>query len=225
MSFFSRRSPQSAQFVQITVAINFFIFAIAWLSDSINFFATNYGMHPAAIAFESQTWRLLTAGFLHASWLHLIFNMVLLWTLGSDLERLLGHSKFAALYLVSLLGGSVTSYWFSNPGSFSVGASGAVFGLMGAFLVVGSRLNQGTGQIWALIGINVVIGFLAPGIDWRAHLGGLLTGAALAWFLARRPSSTGKASAVLGVITTLAILQWSVTARTNELLFLYGGLA
>jgi len=156
--------------VQITVAINFLIFAIAWLSDSINFFATNYGMHPAAVAFESQTWRLLTAGFLHASWLHLIFNMVLLWTLGSDLERLLGHSKFAALYLVSLLGGSVTSYW-------------------------------------------------------RAHLGGLLTGAALAWFLARRPSSTGKASAVLGVITALAILQWAVTARTNELLFLYGGLA
>lgn len=184
--------------------------------------AFGFGLHPPAVALNGEVWRLITAGFLHASFLHLLFNMYVLWLLGSELEEILGHLKFTSLYLVALLGGSTASYWYSDPASFSVGASGAVFGLMGAFLVVGSRLRQDVSQIVILIAINVGIGFVVPGIDWRAHLGGLVSGAAVAWFLARKPDLVGRLLAITGVLGMFALLQQAVTNRTDELLRLFG---
>ncbi|MFZ9284309.1 MAG: rhomboid family intramembrane serine protease [Candidatus Nanopelagicales bacterium] len=219
---FVKRRPQSAAIVQLIVLLNTSIFLYAWLTGSVNEFAFDFGLHPPAVALNGETWRLLTAGFLHASFLHLLFNMYVLWLLGSELEEILGHLKFISLYLIALIGGSTASYWFSDPASFSVGASGAVFGLMGAFLVVGSRLRQDVSQIMVLIAINVGIGFVVPGIDWRAHLGGLLSGAAIAWFLARKPDLVGRLLALTGVLGMFTLLQQAIAARTNELLFLFG---
>jgi membrane associated rhomboid family serine protease len=205
----------------LIVLVNSVIFGIAWLSGSVNEFASEFGLHPPAVAFNDETWRLITAGFLHASFLHLLFNMYVLWLLGSELEEILGHLKFVALYLLALIGGSTASYWFSDPNTFSVGASGAVFGLMGAFLVVGSRMRQDVSQIVGLIGINVFIGFIVPGIDWRAHLGGLVTGAIVAWFLAQKPDLVGRLLALTGVLGTFALLQQAIAIRTEELIRLY----
>ena len=219
---FVARRPQSAAIVQLIVMVNSSIFLFAWLTGSVNEFAFSYGLHAPAVAFNDESWRLITAGFLHASFLHLLFNMYVLWLLGSKLEEILGHLKFVSLYLIALLGGSTASYWFSDPASFSVGASGAVFGLMGAFLIVGSRLRQDVSQIMGLIGINVVIGFIVPGIDWRAHLGGLVAGAAVAWFLARKPDLTGRLLGLTGVLGIFTLLQQAVVARTNELLIQFG---
>jgi membrane associated rhomboid family serine protease len=139
-----------------------------------------WGMYPAAIALADEWYRLVTSVFLHSGWLHIAFNMYVLFLLGPPLERLLGHGRFFTLFLVSGIGGSVASYAFSPLRTLSVGASGAIFGLMAAWIVISRRLDRDATQVVALLGINVVLGFVLPGIDWRAHLGGALTGALVA---------------------------------------------
>jgi membrane associated rhomboid family serine protease len=137
----------------------------------------------APLVTSGEWWRLITAGFLHGSILHLIFNVYILWVIGSQLESIVRNIKFIIIYFVSLLGGSLASYLFSPFGSNSIGASGAIFGLMGAMLVVGRKRNLDISQITTLVAINVVIGFVLSGIDWRAHLGGLAAGAVITWVL------------------------------------------
>jgi membrane associated rhomboid family serine protease len=137
----------------------------------------------APLVTSGEWWRLISAGFLHGSIIHLLFNVYILWVIGSQLESIVGNIKFIIIYFVSLLGGSVASYLFSPFGSYSIGASGAIFGLMGAMLVVGRKRNLDISQITTLVAINIVIGFVLSGIDWRAHLGGLAAGAFISWVL------------------------------------------
>lgn len=145
----------------------------------------NYSLWAPAVN-AGEWWRIITAGFFHVNTLHIAFNMYALWLLGPNLEQLLGHRKFSALYLLSLLGGSTASYLFNPPITASVGASGAIFGLFGATVVIARRLGLDASGIYGIIGINLVIGFIIPGIDWRAHVGGLVAGALSAWVIARR---------------------------------------
>jgi membrane associated rhomboid family serine protease len=142
----------------------------------------NFALFAPSVA-NGKWWLLITAGFLHGSIFHLLFNVYILWVIGSQLESIVGKIKFLIIYFVSLVGGSLASYWFSPFGSYSIGASGAIFGLMGAMLVVGRKRNLDISQITTLVVINVVIGFVISGIDWRAHLGGLATGALITWVL------------------------------------------
>ena len=153
------------------------IFVLSLLLGS---FALAFGMIPIAIA-QGEWWRLLTSTLLHGSILHLLFNMYALYWLGPQLERSLGHVRFAALYILSALGGSVASYWFSDLRTVSVGASGAIFGLITATIVIGREMRTDVSQLIVLLGLTVVIGFLQSGIDWRAHFGGAITGAAIAF--------------------------------------------
>ena len=139
-----------------------------------------WGMQPLAIAVGGEWFRLVSAVFLHSGWLHIGFNMYILFLLGPPLERVLGHGRFATLFLVSGIGGSIASYTFSPLGTLSVGASGAIFGLMAAWIGVGRRLDRDTSQVVVLLAINVALGFVLTGIDWRAHLGGAVTGALVA---------------------------------------------
>jgi len=132
---------------------------------------------------NGELWRLITAGFLHGSIIHLLLNVYILWFIGCQLENILGSIRFAIIYFVSLIGGSIASYLFSPFGTYSVGASGAIFGLMGAMLVVGRKIQIDISQITTLVLINVVLGFVISGIDWRAHLGGLAAGALITWLL------------------------------------------
>jgi membrane associated rhomboid family serine protease len=165
---------------KVTRAILIICISIFVLSLLLGSFALAFGMIPAAIA-QGEWWRLLTSTLLHGSILHLLFNMYALYWLGPQLERSLGHVRFAALYILSALGGSVASYWFSDLRTVSVGASGAIFGLITATIVIGRETRTDVSQLIVLLGLNVVIGFLQPGIDWRAHFGGAITGAAIAF--------------------------------------------
>jgi membrane associated rhomboid family serine protease len=142
----------------------------------------NFALFAPSVA-NGQWWLLITAGFLHGSIFHLLFNTYILWVIGSQLESIVGKINFVIIYFVSLLGGSFASYLFSPFGSYSIGASGAIFGLMGAMLVVGRKRNLDISQITTLVAINVVIGFVLSGIDWRAHLGGIAAGAFITWVL------------------------------------------
>ena len=165
---------------KVTRAILVTCISIFVLSLLLGSFALAFGMIPIAIA-QGEWWRLLTSTLLHGSILHLLFNMYALYWLGPQLERSLGHVRFAALYILSALGGSVASYWFSDLRTVSVGASGAIFGLITATIVIGREMRTDVSQLIVLLGLNVVIGFLQSGIDWRAHFGGAITGAAIAF--------------------------------------------
>ena len=161
------------------------------LSLAVGSFAPTFGMIPAAVA-KGEWWRLLTSTFLHFGVLHLFFNMLALYWLGPPTERALGPARFAALYFLSALGGSVASYWFSDWQTRSAGASGALFGLVAAMIVIGREMRADVSQLVFLLAVNVVYGFVKAGVDWRAHFGGALTGAAFA-FLYNRDRSDGPA--------------------------------
>ncbi|GAA1448656.1 hypothetical protein GCM10009617_35550 [Leifsonia poae] len=127
------------------------------------------------VAFEP--WRLLTTVFAHASILHIALNMYTLWVFGMLLEPLLGRARFLALFLISGFAGSVAVLLIASPVQPVVGASGAIFGMLGAFLVIQRRLGGNATQLFILVGINLVIGFIPSfGIAWQAHVGGLIAG-------------------------------------------------
>jgi membrane associated rhomboid family serine protease len=124
-----------------------------------------------------EPWRMITSVFAHASILHILFNMYALYIFGQMLESMLGRGRYLVLYLLAGFGGSV-AVDFIAPGNLPVvGASGAIFGLMGAFFVIQRRLGANTTQLLVLVGINLVIGFIPNfGIAWQAHVGGLIVG-------------------------------------------------
>jgi membrane associated rhomboid family serine protease len=124
----------------------------------------------------NQWYRLFTVALTHGGLLHLGFNMYALLVLGNPIEEAYGKNKFLIVFFASLLAGSVTSAYFASIYSASVGASGAVFGLFGAMVVVGKRIGADIRSIVVIIGLNFVFGFALGGVDWRAHLGGLVGG-------------------------------------------------
>ncbi|NUU32250.1 rhomboid family intramembrane serine protease [Arthrobacter sp. C9C5] len=206
------------------------VYVLQWIvpNDGIyqNFaFATPYA-NPAYGAFEP--WRMLTSAFLHSQGfiLHIVLNMYMLWMFGQALEPLLGRVRFLALYLLSAVGGSV-GYLLLTPAyapgqevSGVVGASGAIFGLFGAMLVVQRHRGGDTRQLWVLIAINGVIGFVIPQIAWQAHLGGLITGALSAAVIAYVPRGRRQGllqAAGLAVVLCLLIAATAVHAAATAL--------
>lgn len=136
---------------------------------------------------SNEWYRLLTVALTHGGFLHLGFNMYALMILGNPLEEAFGKQKFLTVFLLSLLAGSLTSSYFAPFFGASVGASGAVFGLFGALVVVGKRIGVDIRSIVVIIAINFAFGFAIGGVDWRAHLGGLIGGVLAAQlFMARR---------------------------------------
>lgn len=165
-----------------------------------------------------EYYRLLTAAFLHAGTFHVLSNVFALVTIGPALEQALGRARYLALYLVSALGGSTLSYLVSEPGTLGVGASGAIFGLFGAYYVVVRRTGGDTGSIVTLLVINLVITFALPIIDWRAHVGGLLTGAAVAAAYAYAPQGRRRTALQAGaVVLVVALLVVALSVRTGQL--------
>lgn len=154
-------------------------------------------------------WTMITAMFLHGSIIHILLNMYSLFIFGPIMERLLGRGRFLALYLISGFGGSVAVLLLA-PASAVLGASGAIFGLLGAFFVIQRRLGGNNIQLLIVIALNLVIGFLPNlNISWQAHVGGLVAGAAVAFvFLRTRHPSQRMLQLVLvgGVVAALLAL-------------------
>jgi membrane associated rhomboid family serine protease len=178
-------------------------------------FASVYAA-PQYGAFEP--WRMLTSAFVHSQGfvLHIVLNMYMLWIFGQVLEPVLGRIRFLAVYLLSAIGGSVGFLLLTPvlPPTGVEGASGAIFGLFGALLVVQSRRGGDTRQLWILIVINGVIGFVVPGIAWQAHLGGLITGGLCAAVIAFAPRGPRQAllqsagmAAVAGILVLATVLR------------------
>jgi membrane associated rhomboid family serine protease len=138
-----------------------------------------YALWPTRMHDQHQYYRAFTAMFLHANFQHIVFNMLALLIVGPAVEVLLGKARFLALYLIAGLGGSIGSYLLSSPNIVGLGASGAIMGVIGAYVVLGLRRRLPIAPVVALLVVNLLIGFTGS-IDWRAHLGGLATGAVLA---------------------------------------------
>jgi membrane associated rhomboid family serine protease len=134
-------------------------------------------------------WQMLTSVFTHIDWIHIACNMLTLWFLGPPLERILGRSRWLALYLLSGLGGSVCVLWLSRPASQAVGASGAIFGLLAGLVLIMRHLRQDMRQVLIWLGVNVLVTVVARGsISWQGHLGGFLVGAAVTAILIYLPA-------------------------------------
>lgn len=154
---------------------------------------------------DGQWYRMITAAFVHQEIWHVGMNMFALWILGSSLEPVLGRWRFITLYLLAALGGTAASLLAAGPYDMSFGASGAVFGLMGALFIIMRRLGRDTSAVLIILGINVVIGFVARGIDWRAHLGGLVIGAALAFAFSHAPRQHRKTWGIVACVVAFAV--------------------
>ena len=138
-------------------------------------FFRKYEFHIGSIRAGEQI-RMVTSGFLHADMGHLFFNMFSLLVLGNPIEEALGKARFLVIFFTSLLTGSLASIYLNSYPHVSVGTSGAVFGLFGAFIALRNRINEGVRDIYVIVGLNFVFGFILGGVDWRAHLGGLIGG-------------------------------------------------
>ncbi len=174
------------RFTYILLGLNIAIFIAQTLTnDQVWFY---YGAKINANIIAGEWWRLVTPMFLHLNLLHIAVNSYSLFVFGPQVETLLGYRRFLTVYLVSGVAGTVLSFVMSpDP---SIGASGAIFGLVGAMLIYFYRHRKLFGEmgrrqltnILIIAGINLAIG-LTPGIDNWGHVGGLLGGAVLSWLL------------------------------------------
>ncbi len=168
---------------------------------------------------HGQWWRIVTSGFLHENLLHIGFNMWVLYYLGMMLEPALGRLRFTVIYGVSLLAGSLGALLVS-PHVLTVGASGAIFGLMGAAVVEtrARRIPLMASGVGGLILLNLVISFTIPGISWGGHVGGLIGGAlaALAMRLGERRRSQALAYAGCAVLAAASVAGAIATSKASE---------
>lgn len=121
-------------------------------------------------------WQVLTSAFTHLEPIHLAMNMLSLWFLGPPMEAALGRVRFLAVYLLAAVAGSAAVMWLSAPATQTLGASGAVFGLIGSLIVVGLKVKADLQVAFTWLGINLVYTFVGSGISWQGHIGGLVGG-------------------------------------------------
>jgi membrane associated rhomboid family serine protease len=178
---------------------------------------------PAGDAFwaegvsDGAYWQLLTSAFTHVEIWHIGFNMLALWVLGPQLELALGRIRFLALYLLSALAGATAVYWFASTNSSTIGASGAIFGLMGALLVIAYKVRGDVQQILVWLGINAVLTFTISNISWQGHVGGLLGGMAIAGVLAYAPRERRTPIQAAGLVVLAVLLLAAIAARSATL--------
>lgn len=206
------------------IAVNLLAFALQMAMTGVT---RDFALWPPGVA-DGQLYRLATSAFLHYGTMHLLLNMWGLYVVGPPLESRLGQVRFAGLYALSALGGSVLVYLIAPLNTATAGASGAVFGLFGATLVVAKRLNVDVRWVVAVIVINLVFNFAAPlmgsgAISWQAHVGGLVTGILVAAAFAYAPRERRnlvQAAAVAVVLVVFVVLIWW---RTTALLEMFAG--
>ncbi len=167
---------------------------------------------------DGAVWQLVTNVFTHVEIWHILANMVSLYLLGPQIEAVLGRARFLAVYLVSGLTGSAVVYWLSDPGGYTLGASGAIYGIFGALAVIVHKIGGDLRQVGMLLAVNLVITFAVPNISWQGHLGGLLGGAAVTAALVYAPRGPRRSlvqwSAVGGLLLLVAV---AVVVRTAVL--------
>jgi membrane associated rhomboid family serine protease len=224
--------PRQPAVTYAIIALCVVVFIAQWVSGLGNgpvttslWYAGVYGYPNGAVVQTSQgallasyePWRMLTAAFVHANILHIALNMYTLWIFGIVLEPMLGRARYAVLFVLSAIAGSVGVYLLDSPAQPVVGASGAIFGMMAALLVIQRHLGGQITQLLVLVGINLVISFLPGfGIAWQAHVGGLVGGAVVGLiYMQTRARSRRPLQVVLLVVLAVVLVllgSWHVFA-------------
>ena len=166
---------------------------------------------------DGAYWQLVTSMFTHVQVVHIGFNMLALWVLGPQLELVIGRARFLALYFLSGLAGSALVYWAADQYTLggTIGASGAIFGLMGALAVVALKVGGHVRGILTWIGINFVITFVLAGISWQGHVGGFLGGTAIGAILVYAPRGPRRTAVqVAGLAAVGLLIAAAIVART-----------
>jgi membrane associated rhomboid family serine protease len=205
-SLYARPTFQTAPVTFTILGITVGIFVIGLVSAAANSWLFDTFAQYNVLIDAGEWWRIWTPILLHSGLLHVGFNMYALWLLGPRLEEQVGSPSMATFYLAAAGAGGLASYLYGLPIP-SIGASGAIFGLFGAWLFAYWKLRGRGGdamfrQLFILLIINVAFGFIVPGIDWRAHLGGLAAGMAMAWlwsiFAFGKPNAIAIRTAIAG---------------------------
>jgi membrane associated rhomboid family serine protease len=229
---FGGRPAAGAVVTWTLVAINVAIFLVTWVRPGIvtnlemlGYASYTYGGAAHGVA-AGEWYRLITSAFLAPATglsgglgiVDIVFNMWALIFVGPSLEGLLGRWRFLSVYLLSAVGGGVMYYFLAPPYAAAVGASGAIFGLFGAWFVVSRRLRLDTRGIIVLIAINLALSlFLHNIIAWQDHIGGLLTGALITAAYAYAPVRNRALVQVLATAAVVALLVISVVVRDGQL--------
>lgn len=166
---------------------------------------------------DGAWWQLATSMFTHVELLHIGFNMVALWVLGPQLEMIFGRARYLAVYFLSGFAGSALVYLLADAQTPTLGASGAIFGLMGALLVVTLKVHGNVGQIGMWIGINFVFTLVGSNISWQGHLGGFVAGTFLAVVMAFSPRGSRAVWQVAGCVLVAVLVVVAIVLRTLAL--------
>jgi len=227
---FGGRPAAGAVVTWALVAINVAVFLIAWVRPSIvndlamlGYASYTAGGPPHGVA-AGEGYRLITSAFVvpgaglsGLGLVDILFNMWALVFVGPPLEGLLGRVRFLAVYVLSAVGGSVMYYYLASPHQIAAGASGAIYGLFGAWFVVSRRLRADSRGIVALIAINLVISFVWHAIAWQAHVGGLLTGALLTAAYVYAPRRNRTIIQVSATVAVVALIVVAVAVRNAQI--------
>lgn len=202
---------------RVILGILVVFFVIQQVTGGVNGrFTSDLDGYGIAVA-GGDWWRLVTPVVLHFNVIHILFNGYALYLFGPPLEHWLGRTRFVALFVAAGFGGGVASYLFSAPNQGGVGASGAIFGLFGASIVLANKLRYDLRPLLALLAINLALGFYSTGIDWRAHLGGLAVGALLGAVLGYAPRNLNLAAFVVSLALVLVVGVALTLVRTHDL--------
>jgi membrane associated rhomboid family serine protease len=228
---FGARPPAGAVVTWTLVAINVAVFLVTWVRpgvvtnlEMLGYASYGYGGAPHGVA-AGEWYRLITSAFLAPATgqgslgiLDIAFNMWALVFVGPSLEGLLGRLRFVALYLLSAVGGGVTYYFLAQPNAAAVGASGAIFGLFGAWFVAARRLRLDTRGIAILIALNLALSFFWHSvIAWQDHIGGLLTGILITGAFVYAPRRNRDAWQALATVVMVAAIVVAVAVRNGQL--------
>jgi membrane associated rhomboid family serine protease len=229
-SVFGGRPTRSATVTLTLIAVNVVIFLAEVAKPNLLYELGMLGTPaytpagPQAGVAGGEWYRLITSAFVAPGTslgglglLDIALNMWILYLIGPELERLLGPVRYLAIYILSAVGGSVF-YYYLQPHGFAAGASGAIFGLFGAWVVVSRRLRRDSRGILVLVAINLAFGFIYHNtIAWQAHIGGLITGALLTAAYAYAPPKNRAAFQVAATAVLVVILAVAVVIKNGQL--------
>jgi len=228
---FGGRPVTGAVVTWTLVAINVAVFLVAWVRPSVVDDLALFGYAPYTAGgplhgvAAGEWYRLITSAFVvpgaglgGLGFVDILFNMWALIFVGPALEGFLGRARFLAVYLLSAVGGAVMYYYLVPPDHLAAGASGAIYGLFGAWFVVSRRLRLDTRGIVVLIAINLALSFFFhSAIAWQAHIGGLLTGALLTAAYAYAPPRNRAAVQAGATVAVVALIVIAVVIRNGQL--------
>ncbi|WP_325049327.1 rhomboid family intramembrane serine protease [Cryobacterium tepidiphilum] len=207
-----RRSDDRPVVTLGIIAVTVVVYLLQWIPG----LAVTQNLAYTPILTAVEPWRMLTSVFVHSRGFifHILLNMYMLWIFGQLMEQLLGRARFLSLYLICGFAGSVGVLLLAPVNTVVVGASGAIFGLMGAFLVIQRRLGGNTNQLLILLVINLVIGFI-PGLNiaWQAHVGGLVGGALVGVIYLETRGRQRKALQIALLVALVVVLVAASVAR------------